>query len=351
MPKTIFTLIIVIASFITFSSAQDRFELADQELNSSYQKLMGELSPSQKKILRNAQRAWITFIDNDCRMKAELSQKSLITCKTIATEDRTQEFIRLFFMNSTSKQPINLDLVDNIKQTLSNLSTIPITKINERYWPNGSTHTILSQLLKEISFSYIANLYKKPIFRQGPHGDHQLNLSSQSSFGFYEPEFLLWLENHLTVTMKDEQFISMSKSMVDKYLINTVHLYIMSYHYLKDNPDIYSNLFDNYQSQYHNQAIKDNHHYAFYTNSKSPITQYEWFTINLQNSFNSDGYKYVAVGSAIFFWMRRGMDGTDQQFITLLKEFYGAYNLQKLLEIESGNYRAPSDLPLGKLNF
>ena len=47
---------------------RSNYEKADEELNSVYKKLKQKLTYEEKKLLLNAQRAWIQFRDNDCEL-------------------------------------------------------------------------------------------------------------------------------------------------------------------------------------------------------------------------------------------------------------------------------------------
>lgn len=77
--------------------ASDQYQIADQKLNQTYQKLMGQLSPERKKRLIEAQRAWISFRDKTCSFEASevlggtAEPLFLTQCLAKVTQQRVQD--------------------------------------------------------------------------------------------------------------------------------------------------------------------------------------------------------------------------------------------------------------------
>ena len=76
-------------------------QAADRALNSQYAATMGQLSPGSRTLLRNAQRAWITFRDQQCRYESSAVQGGsaqpmvLSGCVTRLSNERTRDLRRL----------------------------------------------------------------------------------------------------------------------------------------------------------------------------------------------------------------------------------------------------------------
>ncbi|MFC5345276.1 lysozyme inhibitor LprI family protein [Brevundimonas staleyi] len=76
-------------------------QAADRALNSQYTATMNQLSPSSRTLLRNAQRAWITFRDQQCRYESSAVQGGsaqpmvLSGCIARLSNERTRELRRL----------------------------------------------------------------------------------------------------------------------------------------------------------------------------------------------------------------------------------------------------------------
>lgn len=70
---------------------------ADKILNGTYQKLMQKLRPADQKLLRDAQRAWLSFRDKHCAFVANPNSGSSIypsivsACATKVTVQRSRQ--------------------------------------------------------------------------------------------------------------------------------------------------------------------------------------------------------------------------------------------------------------------
>ncbi|VTU24952.1 hypothetical protein H6CHR_02296 [Variovorax sp. PBL-H6] len=87
--------------------AQQALERKDRELNTAYQALLKSLDPTDKadaidyagarRLLQQAQRAWIQFRDNDCKAKYMLNAGGTVrdiaalSCQIEHTEQRTKQ--------------------------------------------------------------------------------------------------------------------------------------------------------------------------------------------------------------------------------------------------------------------
>ncbi|VTU29680.1 hypothetical protein H4CHR_02454 [Variovorax sp. PBS-H4] len=87
--------------------AQQALERKDRELNAAYQTLLKSLEPADKadaidyagarRLLQQAQRAWVQFRDNDCRAKYMLKAGGTVRdivalgCQIEHTEQRTKQ--------------------------------------------------------------------------------------------------------------------------------------------------------------------------------------------------------------------------------------------------------------------
>jgi len=82
-------------------SAPD-FKAVDTQLNDNYKKIIEKLPPAQTQLLRETQRAWLAFRDQDCRAQLKLGiQKN--ACLAIHTQYRSNEIGALYLGTSTNK--------------------------------------------------------------------------------------------------------------------------------------------------------------------------------------------------------------------------------------------------------
>lgn len=84
---------------------------------------------------------------------------------------------------------------------------------------------------------------------------------------------------------------------------------------------------------------------------------YCWLSVRMLRKYRrhlltrmNEEWEYVPVGSALMFWMRRAIDGTDQQFVDLFTKFYQGYNAEKYeRNIDQRLFSAPKNLPFGEI--
>lgn len=81
-------------------SAPD-FKEIDKQLNDNYKKIIEKLPPAQTQLLRETQRTWLAFRDQDCRAQLKLGvQKN--ACLAIHTQYRSNEIEALYLGTSTN---------------------------------------------------------------------------------------------------------------------------------------------------------------------------------------------------------------------------------------------------------
>lgn len=351
---------LALATTFSFSHAQEYAQIADQELNETYQYIINALPKPQQDSLKAAQRLWIQYTDANCKAKESIAAIPFEQCRAQAAVNRTQELEQ----DLRSKIPPQISPVftDELKKNINNLATI------FGQAKNSGPKTVTDKLTKKLSYYYVSRAFGQPIFINGPHSDTVLDLNAIEEFGYYNPEFLTWLQSHFKAILADKDFVAQTKPLVDEYLLNSAELFLVTDYYLKDNPAIRDALLQEYKNQYRNYNLEANHHYHLYIEQimkKNPnwdgtdkTKQYIWeyppVTTQMEQlliELDQQKWYYTQYGTAIFFWMRRAIDGTDQQFLTLLTDFMQAYDPEKLLEIKSKNYKLSSDLPLGTVSF
>lgn len=81
--------------------AADEYAAADQALNATYKQIAKRLSDDQPtlKLLKKAQRAWITFRDEECAFSSSAARGGSIesmviaNCKTLRTNERNKQLL------------------------------------------------------------------------------------------------------------------------------------------------------------------------------------------------------------------------------------------------------------------
>jgi uncharacterized protein YecT (DUF1311 family) len=78
------------------------FKTIDDQLNESYKQIIGKLVPAQAQNLREAQRAWLAFRDNDCAAQQKMGIKNQ-ACLGIQTQHRLNELEALYLEENPQK--------------------------------------------------------------------------------------------------------------------------------------------------------------------------------------------------------------------------------------------------------
>ena len=81
--------------------AAEQFKKADTELNRVYNRISARISPSDRAALVEAQRAWLSYRDSNCKAERQLHGGSIAPtveafCLQDITEARSKELIRIY---------------------------------------------------------------------------------------------------------------------------------------------------------------------------------------------------------------------------------------------------------------
>lgn len=77
----------------------ERFRQADKALNAAYDRLMAKVSPAGQAALREAQRTWLRFRDQECDFEAlgsaggSVHSLAVLICRGRMTRSRTEELV------------------------------------------------------------------------------------------------------------------------------------------------------------------------------------------------------------------------------------------------------------------
>ncbi len=214
--------------------------------------------------------------------------------------------------NVLSKSSVNYKLIDIIKKAVINLDDTEHQGSSFDYWPNGGLRSIYDHLRTFIDYRTLVGIVPVPIYLSGPHSEISLSLNERYQFGHYNPEFIRWLDNHISILTEDGAFIKSTKPLFDKYLSKTAFTYWECYRCLEKETKLKEHLKSDYLKRINEQTLP----VGFYACGSE---RYE--SINkLSNKYSGN-----VVGPAIYFWLRRSVDGTDERIYTALDKILRAY--------------------------
>jgi len=157
------------------------------------------------------------------------------------------------------------------------------------------------------SLDIVEATFGQPIFLRGPHnGD--LDFNSTTSFGYYNPNFVLSVHKAVETTLANPMFSEMGRRVYEKHLKSMAHTYMAAHKYLKENPALRESLTQAYLMMMAQPAG---------TMDGSLQESFRGYAEEMEKSgAKSDVYEAFTAPS---FWLRRSIDGTDDEFIALLE--------------------------------
>ncbi len=176
-----------------------------------------------------------------------------------------------------------------------------------------------------MSLEKMQSLAPMTIFLDGPHGKTFHTESGQ--FGRYNPEFLQWAEANVIPAAEDEELRERTQPFYNEYLKEIARSYYVAYHHVQRAPcaeeamamyqkwlvEFKDKPFDSSKGDGPGFLLQQKFWPYFY---KVQEREYEWD--------EGSAYHYAMVGAA--FWVRRRIDGTEEQFRKLLVKLLYTYD-------------------------
>jgi hypothetical protein len=213
------------------------------------------------------------------------------------------------------------DIVNIGKTILEQLDNTQYTGPQDMYdyWPDGGLQSVYYRLQNFISYHNLGKLSPYPIFVSGPHGKQDLRLNERFNFGHYNPQFLNWFNTQLVKILQNGSVIQNTKKKFEKYLGKTAMSYWATYKTLNQYPDELNSLLHDYKTKIDNGTLPERYYEQISYNGAAK--KYK----SLKALFNS--YDINIINSAVYFWLRRNIDNTDQLFFAILENLLGAYEM------------------------
>jgi hypothetical protein len=212
-------------------------------------------------------------------------------------------------------------LVQVIRTALTNLDSTEHHLHDFDYWPDGGLRTLYSHLMSFATYPQLAAKFGASVWLKGPHSNSRLDLHNQSSFGWYNPRFVEWIANNIRYVISNPAFCAMSSNMVEKYLRNLLFLYYASYNMLRCNPRSRERLLQGLLDGMEQNTLQPQYYWNIswinHLDPQDPITK---LMVELDEMFDSN-----LASSAIYFWIRREIDGTAPIFFGLAVDMLNAY--------------------------
>lgn len=157
------------------------------------------------------------------------------------------------------------------------------------------------------SLDVIEATFGQPVFLRGPH-DGDLDFNSTTSFGYYNPDFVLSVHKAVEMAIANPLFSEMGKQVYEKHLMSMAHTYLAAHKYLEEQHELKNTLTQDYLLM---MAKPEG------TMDGSLQESFRGYAEEVERSAaKSDVYEAFTAPS---FWLRRSIDGTDDEFVALLE--------------------------------
>lgn len=215
------------------------------------------------------------------------------------------------------------DLARIIVKSLSRYEQLkdvtPKTKeVMDSWLPNRGVRSKYAILKSLAGMEILESATGIKVFREGPH-QGQINYYS-SKMGYYNPEFLKEVNRTLKTLFEDPEFKESAKVLYERHFRKLLKTYYAAYQNLHSKYSFPSGELTRLKELYL-ESIQGNH---------SPGEYLQWNFREIYPSMQDQGYDVAESITALGFWLRRNIDGTDIQFLDLLKMVFN--NLETIIE-------------------
>ena len=173
---------------------------------------------------------------------------------------------------------------------------------------------------KYAALEIVEAAFGKKIFLSGPHG-RDMDFNSTNSFGHYNPAFLSDLQGTLETALANPTFKQAMETLYHQHLKGMAQVHFDGYVYMTHNPQYLQLMQEKYAAEMNNSGGMNINQF---TEKFRPFADYEEQKgLDIYEGFN-----------APTFWLRRMIDGTAEDMITLQimvmkaldADFYGTPN-------------------------
>lgn len=194
------------------------------------------------------------------------------------------------------------------------------------YFPGGGMRNFYCHAMNFIEYRRCAGLAGIPVFISGPHTAETLTLDSRFGFGKYNPEFVARLGDLLIPGDRDSSFRAATQGVYDESIKPLARVFFVTYRKLMDNPVFLVQEKNDYINAIKKKTLEQYHYEKYYS-----FLECE-YPIEGKNrvDFEGPGFDGICDGNVVktcvAFWIRRSIDGTDDEFYAGLEKLLNVYD-------------------------
>ncbi len=198
------------------------------------------------------------------------------------------------------------------------------------YHPGGGMRAFYCHMLSQLSYAGLQERSPHAVFLSGPHTSQALTLDDPRAFGHYNPAFVQWLGENLIPAADDPALRERTQGLYDQYISPLARTHYLTWRKLNapQNADC---------------TAKERARYERFMQTGEGVTwgaYYErWFYYlddkfcrkadDPNHAFSHDfgeGVSGNVVKTTVGFWLRRSIDGTDDEFYAALIRLLETYD-------------------------
>jgi len=206
------------------------------------------------------------------------------------------------------------------------------------YHPEGGLRMFACHLRALVPYRTLHEASGLSVFLSGPHTDTELSLTSDKSFGYYNPELVRWMVEHLVPGAHDSAFRAATQGHYDTYVRPLTRIFYGTHQKLEQHPDCFERERKKYLAALKRGVPRDYlEKYFYFMNPKfcsNPEGGYKAFS---RDGFDA-GWDGNVTKTCVGFWIRRSVDHTDQEFFRGLQKLVHSYDPGLEREMQSARF-------------
>jgi hypothetical protein len=246
------------------------------------------------------------------------SAPSLSCGRAHKTKERNRKAY-LIEMNEHKKKGIGYKIWIDIRHSRCNCNKYKNLCSNSL----GDLPIFICVVMESLSQAKTGKLSKYKIFESGPHTANKFVNDAHSTFGHYNKKFIIWVGNNMVPAYKDQAFRKFSQPIYDSYsdFIRTFYVTIISL-----------NMNHKFKTQELHKYIEDIEAGTYFHNNSDYYYFLDKTIGSVYQNIQFDGH---TVRHAIKWWLRRTIDGSENEFKVLLEKIIKTYDREFLTKTES----------------
>ncbi len=184
------------------------------------------------------------------------------------------------------------------------------------YLPERGVRSLYFAARKHATIAMVEQLFGTPVFRAGPHGEHP-NFESRDDFGRYNPEFLRRLQLAAEGLRADAARVERTRAGFNGRISRLSHTYRRAYEVAHADPAWFATIRSEYQRALSTPG--ENPRFVEFDKADKLATKLE----------KEEGIDWYEANAALYFWVRRDLDGSDDALLETLDTVLEAYGVTK----------------------